>query len=331
MEWGLISNGHKRAEHRAHSHASCSHAHGASGSISKLRYAVVLTLSFVALEAVVGFWSKSLALVSDAGHNFTDAVALAISWYALHVSKKPSNARKTFGYHRVGILATLINALTLVGLGVFILWEAYERFRSPVAVQPWPMVTTAAIALLLNVVISLWLHADAKHDLNIRSAYLHMVGDAASSIGVLAAGLLVARTGSKLADPIVSTLIACLILWSSWSILVESVDILLESVPRGLDMPDLEQALRECPEVVGVHDLHVWTIASEMVACSCHLVVGEQSVRSGQRIQQSVSEMLRERFGITHSTLQIETDSCEVDSVYCTLNKSSGRTAAGLG
>jgi cobalt-zinc-cadmium efflux system protein len=286
----------------------------------RLGLSIGLTMTFVLGELAAGYKAQSLALVSDAGHNFADALALVFSWWALRVARWPSHSRLTFGYHRAGILAALVNALSLVVIALLIFWEAVERLRTPHPVAAGPMIVVALIAVVLNTVISLWLHAEAKHDLNIRGAYLHMVGDAVSALGVVVAGIIVAATGSPLADPIVSLLIGVLILASSWGLLNESITVLLEGVPRGMDMAALEQAVVEVPGVLGTHDLHVWTVGSGIIACSCHIVVAEQNVSSGQQVLRAVACVLRERFRVAHTTIQVEVEGCEQDELYCTMH-----------
>jgi cobalt-zinc-cadmium efflux system protein len=268
---------------------------------------------------MAGYYSDSLALLSDAGHNFADALALVLTWYALNAARRPSNAARTFGYHRVGILAALVNAVTLVVIAVLIFWEAFERLRAPAPVQSGVMIGVAAVALLINTAISLWLHSEAKHDLNVRSAYLHMAGDALSSLGVIAAGAVIAVTHSPVADPVVSLIIGALILWSSGGILSEATTVLLEGVPPGLDMAAVAEGIQGISGVLDVHDLHVWSVASGMVACSCHILVAEQSVRSGQQVLRAVAELLDQQFGITHTTVQVEVEGCEPNDMYCTM------------
>ena len=270
-------------------------------------------------EGVAGYFANSLALLSDAGHNFADALALVFSWYALRMARRPADARRTFGYHRVGVLAALVNAVSLVVLALLIFWEAAQRLGSPQPVQAGLMIGVALAAVAVNGVVSLWLHREAKHDLNVRSAYLHMLGDAVSALGVVAAGVVTALTGAAVADPIVSFLIGALILASSWGILREAVDVLLEAAPRGLDVDALARALKELPGVHNVHDLHVWTVASGVAACSCHLIVPEQAVRGGQQVLRAAADLLRERFGVTHSTIQVEVEGCDPNDLYCTL------------
>src|SRR5712691_11206155 len=212
------------------------HDHGTSLTGRRLLFSVIVTVAFVIGEAVAGYFSNSLALLSDAGHNFADALALILSWYGLWIARRPSSAKRTFGYHRVGILVALVNAVSLVVIALLIFWEAASRLGHPEPVRSTPMIVVAAIAILLNTVISLWLRRAAKADLNVRSAYTHMLGDAISAAGVLVAGVVVAFTGASIADPIVSILIGLLILWSSWGILRESVNVLLEAIPSGMDM-----------------------------------------------------------------------------------------------
>jgi cobalt-zinc-cadmium efflux system protein len=296
-----------------------SHDHAHAGPVTGryLGVSIALTLAFVVGEAVAGWLANSLALLSDAGHNFADALALVFSWYAVRLARRPAHAQKTYGYHRVGILAALVNAATLVAIALHIFGEAVQRLRAPEPVASGPMIGVALAAVVLNGVISLGLRAEAQHDLNLRSAYLHMLGDAASALGVVVAGVVIAVTGAAAADPVVSLLIGGLILWSSWGILAEAVNVLLEAPPRGLDMAALEKAIRDVAGVLNVHDLHVWTVTSGIVACSCHILVAEQSVRSGQQVLRAVAEVLRQRFHITHTTIQVEVEGCEPNDLYC--------------
>lgn len=284
-----------------------------------MRGAVVMTLAFVGGEAIAGYFSNSLALLSDAGHNFADAAALGLSWYALWIATKPAHQGMTYGYHRVGILAALVNAVSLVVIALLILWEAIDRLQHPEAVSGALMIVVALAAIVVNATISLWLRAGAKEDLNVRSVYLHMLGDAISAVGVVVAGAVVATTGSHAADPIVSLLIAGLILYSSWGVLKESVSVLLEGTPIGLDMTSVEQAIAAVPGVLNVHDLHVWTVGPSVVACSCHILVAEQSIREGQQILKAVASELDHRFGINHSTVQVEVQGHEPSEMYCSI------------
>jgi cobalt-zinc-cadmium efflux system protein len=320
--------GHDCSSHSHHA-LSHGHAHGhahaqdllASGDAGKLRAALVLTGAFVLAEAVAAYFAHSLALFSDACHNFADAAALAFSWYAVWIAQKPSHTGMTYGYHRVGILSALVNAVSLVVIALLIFWEAIERWRTPEPVNGWLMIGTAAAAVAVNATIGVWLHAGAAHDINIRSAYLHMVGDALSAFGVVLAGVAVVAFDTRLADPIASLVIGGLILWSSWGVLKESVNVLLEGTPAGLDMSQVETAISNVPGVLNVHDLHVWTVGPGVIACSCHVLVAEQTIREGQQILKSVVDELGHHFGICHTTVQVEVEGHDADDMYCTLKK----------
>jgi cobalt-zinc-cadmium efflux system protein len=279
--------------------------------------AVALTLMFVAVEAVAGWFAHSLALLSDAGHNLADAAALGFSWYALWIANRPSHEGMTFGYHRVGILAALANALSLVLIALLIGWEAIARIRQPEVANGSTMIVVAMAAVMMNLAIGWWLHKGSKDDLNIRSAYLHMLGDALSAFGVVIAGVVVATLHSPLADPVVSLLIAGLILYSSYGVLCESVTVLLEGTPAGLKMPDVIAVIKSVRGVLDVHDLHVWMVGPGVVACSCHILVAEQSIREGQQVLRTVVRDIEHRFHITHTTVQVEVEGCDANDMYC--------------
>jgi cobalt-zinc-cadmium efflux system protein len=307
-------------DHSGHAHQhGHSHSHVPSGvSESVMGAAVILTVAFVAVEAASGWWAHSLALLSDAGHNMADAAALGLSWYALRAARKPSHAGMTFGYHRVGIFAALANAAALVAIAVLIAVEAIARIREPEVANGSVMIGVAAAAIAVNLLIGLWLHKGSKDDLNIRSAYLHMLGDAISAFGVVVAGILVAAMGAPLADPAVSLLIAGFILYSSYGVLRESATVLLEGTPAGVDMPAVVAAIKSVTGVLDVHDLHVWMVGPGVVACSCHILVAEQSIREGQQVLRAVVHDIEHRFHITHTTVQVEVEGCAADDMYCT-------------
>ena len=301
------------------------HDHGSSLTGRRLLFSVIITVAFVFGEAAAGYFSNSLALLSDAGHNFADALALVLSWYGLWIAQRPSSAKRTYGYHRVGILTALVNAVALVVIALLIFWEAISRLRQPESVHSTPMIVVALIAILLNTLISLWLRNAAKNDLNVRSAYMHMVGDAVSAVSVVIAGIVVAFSGASIADPVVSILIGLLILWSSWGILKESVNVLLEGIPEGMEMEKVEQTISCVHGVLAVHDLHVWTVGSGMICCSCHITVEEQSVRSGENVLRAVTKELEHDFGIAHTTIQVEVGGCEPNDMYCVMKVASRR------
>jgi cobalt-zinc-cadmium efflux system protein len=291
---------------------SGSHSHSHAGTISsrQLWVATSLTFAFCLGEATVGYFSNSLALMADAGHNFADALALALSAFAIWMATKPADSKRTFGYHRVGILAALVNAAGLVAMAGAIVWEALQRLNAPEPVQSGPMIWVALLAIILNSGIAWWLSSAAKDDLNIRGAYLHMMGDAAASFGVVIAGIVIALTGAYIADPIVSIIFAALVLWSSWGILTESIHVLLEATPAGLDLAKVEQSIRGVAGVLDTHDIHVWTVSSGLIAGSCHIVVADQFVSNSQQIHQNVAHMLEHDFNISHSTIQVEAEDC---------------------
>jgi cobalt-zinc-cadmium efflux system protein len=212
-----------------------------------------------------------------------------------------------------------VNSLSLVLIAIWIFWEAIGRLRVSKPVDSVSMIAVALTAIALNTVISLWLKGEARHDLNVRSAYLHMVGDAISAAGVVVAGIVIATTGSYIADTVVSIFIALLILWSSWGILKDSINVLLEGIPAGLTMTKVEQTIGRVHGVLAVHDLHVWTVGSGVNCCSCHIMVAEQSIRSGEQVLRAVNTELRHHFGISHTTIQVEVEGCAKDDMYCTM------------
>ena len=279
--------------------------------------AVAVTVAFAAGEALFGWWGHSLALLSDAGHNLADSIALGFSWFALWIANKPSHQGMTFGYHRVGVFAALVNAVSLVVIATVFAWEAVVRIRHPEPANGRLMIEVASAAIVMNVLIGFWLHRGSSHDMNIRSASLHIVGDAISACGVVIAGVLVAVSHSALADPVVSLLIAALILYSSYAVLRNSATVLLEGTPTGMNMPAVIAAIRGVRGVLDVHDLHVWMVGPGVVACSCHIVVAEQSIREGQQVLRAVVDDVEDRFHITHTTVQVEVEGCDANDMYC--------------
>ncbi len=299
------------------------HDHGGPVTGNRLVLSVVLTLAFTLGEALAGYFSNSLALWSDAGHNLADALALVLSWYAVRMGRKPADERRTYGYHRVAILTALVNAVSLVAIALFIFREAFARFGSPEPVASDPMIWVALVAVLMNAAISYWLHAESKHDLNIRSAYIHMLGDALAAVGVIVAGTIVHFTGNSIADPIVSLLIGLMIIWTSWGILVEAIDVLMEGVPKGINTAEVVTSIKGVKGVGDVHDLHVWSIGSGMIACSCHIrIPSEMTLPEAQNVQAEVTEKLKHDHGISHTTTQVEVTGCGSDNVHCTLQPS---------
>lgn len=291
---------------------------------TRFKVAIVLTVLFVLGEVAAGLYANSLALLSDAAHNFTDAFALGLSLYALHLGSRPSSATKTFGYHRAGILAALVNATTLIGIALLIFYEAYERLVAPPPIQEQIMIVIAGIGFLINTGIAFFLRHFA-HDLNVRSAFIHMVGDALSTLGVVAAGFVIHLTGWEILDPLASILIGLLIAVSSWSILREGINILLEGTPTGIDMEAMIRDLMGIDGVQGVHDLHAWSISSSMHALSAHVLTDDVSLSRGADIQREINQVLIERYHIGHTALQLECEGCSPDTLYCELGANGTR------
>ena len=283
----------------------------------KLVAATVFTIVFVVVEIIAGYRAHSLALVSDAFHNFTDAVALVIALVAVKLERRPATDAKSFGYQRAGILAAFINAGTLVALTAYIVFEAIRRFQQPEPVASNAMLVVAIAALLLNSAITLALRHEGERDVNIRSAVVHMLGDAISSVGIIGAAILIRVTQSPRWDPAISIAIGALILWSSWGILRETVNLLLEGTPSGIDPTDVSRALGEVDGVQGVHHLHIWALGPSRPALSCHLMVGDVPVRSTAAMLDQVTAMLHLRYGIVHATVQFEFAECADGDPYC--------------
>jgi cobalt-zinc-cadmium efflux system protein len=303
------------------------HSHSHSGDPTKqttqrIAIALGLTLALVGFEAFAGIWGNSLALLSDAGHNFTDVMALGLSWYAIRLGTQSANAGKTFGYHRAGILTALFNSTTLVFVAGYIFYEAYQRFISPPKVDPGILIGVGIIAFLINAGTAWLIQRGSQHDLNLRSAFVHLMGDVLSTIGAIVAGILIAFTGFNWLDSLVSVLIGLLILWNAWGILRETVDILLESTPRDVDTGQLVASLTKIKGINGVHDLHVWSITKSLRALSAHIVTDDISVSSGAVLRKEIHEIISHQYNIGHVTLQLECVGCTSDLLYCDIVES---------
>ena len=296
----------------------------------KLIVAAAATLTFVAIELAIGIFANSLALIGDALHNFTDTLALLLAWFGVRIERRPPTASKSYGYQRAGVLTAFINAGTLVAFTIFLFIEAIARLHAPRAVQVSYMLWTAAVALVLNAAITFWLHEDGKHDVNVRSAVVHMLGDAVSSAGIIVAAILIRTTGGSFWDPAVSMLIGLLILWSSWGVLRETINLLLEGTPTGIDPDDVTRSLAAIDGVFGVHHLHIWALGSSRPALSCHLMVGDVAVRTTGKLLDEVNRTLGRNHGIGHTTIQFEFANCDIDDPYCVpYTAKSDVTAAG--
>lgn len=286
-------------------------------TVRRLALSLSITLVFVFVEIAAGIFSNSLALLTDAAHNFTDVLALALSWWALRLTSQPPNQKKTYGYHRAGILAALANSTTLVVIALGIFYEAYRRFINPPEVQADVLIGVGMVAVIINVVTALLVRRGAEHDLNIRSAFLHLMGDVFSTVGAVIAGVIIHYTDWNWLDPFVSVLIGLLILWSAWNIVREAIDILMEGTPTDIDMETMIQDITSVEGVRGVHDLHVWSITRSMRTLSAHLVTDDMDISKGASIQSKVNEVLFHRYNVNHATLQLECDDCMPDKMYC--------------
>src|SRR5215212_2358806 len=258
---------------------------------SRLSLSLFITLAFVIVEASAGYFANSLALLTDAAHNLTDVIALGLSWFAIRLTSQPANDRKTYGYHRAGILVALLNSTTLVLISIGIFYEAYQRFLSSPEVQSNILIGVGLIAVVVNLVTALLVHRGSENDLNLRSAFVHLMGDVISTIGAVIAGVIIYFTNANWLDPLVSVLIGFLILYNDWGILHEKVDILLESTPPDLDMKKMVIDITKVDGVLGVHDLHVWSITQNLRTMSAHILTADISVSAGAQIQGRINEL----------------------------------------
>jgi cobalt-zinc-cadmium efflux system protein len=272
-----------------------------------LLLALVLTATILVAEVVGGYISNSLALLADAGHMLTDVLAIALAYLALGFATRPPTAQKTYGWYRLEVLAALINGVTLVVMSLFIFWEAYERLFAPPDVATGTMLAVAAVGLAANAGGLMFLSGHGA-SLNLRGAYLHVLGDLLSSVAVVAGGVFMWLTGNYLVDPLLSALIGVVIIISAYRLLRESVDVLLEAIPSGIELQEVGGAIAEVEGVVGVHDLHIWSLTSGMHALSCHVEVRTHRLEESDALLARINEMLRERFAITHTTIQTESE-----------------------
>lgn len=310
----------------SHNHDLMQPAQG-QGMTRGLIIGIALNMIIVAAEVVIGLLANSLGLLSDAVHNFTDIAALAIVWFAFAQAKKPPTPVKTFGYHRTGILTALINSLVMVLVTAWIFYEAYQRFMSPQPVGGALVMVTAGVALVANLAVVAILRSQGSRDLNIRSAMLHLLGDAATSAAVVIAGLIIIATGWYPVDPLVSVILGLAILWGAWKIIEETLEIFLEEAPRAVDVNRVVAEMKAEDGVLDVHDIHVWTIGSELYALSAHVLVEDIKVSESNRIMNDLREMLSQDFGIVHSTLEVESSPCEIGGPYCDINNHAVRVS----
>lgn len=289
------------------------HVHAAPSSNAAqrvLRLSLVLTLAYIVVTVVAGIRAHSLALLSEAGHNVSDLVAIGLSLLAVYFHSRPATDTKTYGFQRAGVLAAFVNALTLIVIAVLIFIEAFKRLYAPVPVQPGLMMGVAAAGVVMNGLMAalLW---KSGHDVNIRSAFIHMLGDTLSTAGVIVGGVLILYTHANWIDAALSFGIAWLVLWSSWGIVRETINILLEGTPRGLRLQNIAAEIEGVEGVNDVHDLHVWSIGSNQHALSCHISIADIPPSASELILRQVKQRLRDGFHIEHTTIQFEHVLCE--------------------
>jgi len=278
------------------------HMHSATRAV---KLALLVTLGLVATEFIAGSLAHSLALVSDGWHNLTDLPSLTLAWLALYFERKPPDHQKTFGYQRAGVLAAFVNALILTGVALFLCYEGYERVVHPEPVQAGVMMAVGALALVINGGITVAV-ARGRRDLNLRTVFIHNLGDAFSNIAIIGGGWLIRLTGQRLIDPLLAFLIGGMILWSTLGIIVESANILLEAAPKGMSLESVANMMLAVPGVREVHDVHIWSLGSSSTALSCHVQILDMPTSESERIAQRIREVLREEFSISHTTIQFE-------------------------
>ena len=264
-----------------------------------------MTLVLVLVEFVAGHVGHSLALVSDGWHNLTDLPSLALAWLALYFERKSPDEQRTFGYKRAGVLAAFVNALLLIGVALYLCYEGYQRILRPEPVSTGLMLCVGVVALAINSTISFVLGRDA-HDLNLRAVFIHNLGDALSNVGIVAGAWLIARTGEHLIDPLLAFLIAGMIVWGTIGIITDSTNILLESTPKGINVPEVAGVMLGVPGVREVHDIHIWSLGSSSHALSCHVQILDMPTSESEYICQGIRDALRAGFGIDHTTIQFE-------------------------
>lgn len=305
----------------AHHH----HDHAAHNTGWVLRLSLVATLAFTAFEVYAGFRSQSLALLSDAGHNFTDALALLLAAVSFYLQGKPANQVKTYGYQRAGVVAAFLNASTLIVISLIIFWESAWRFVRPEPVNDRIMLWVAVLALLLNGLIMLGLNRGQKEDLNLRAAFIHMLGDALGAVAIIIGAIVIRFTNWTYVDPILSIAIGALIVYTAWDVIRESLNILLEGSPRGVDLVKVTNAMAAIQGVLDVHDLHIWSLGAKTHALSSHVLIEDMPPSASERILKHLNEVLC-GFGIHHTTIQFEHVPCLLSDAGCHMGSGDSHT-----
>ncbi|MDX8364718.1 cation diffusion facilitator family transporter [Cytobacillus sp. IB215665] len=303
-----------------HSHAHHDHGHSHTHNVNKktLKISFFIISTYMIIEVIGGVLTNSLALLSDAGHMLSDAAALGLSFLAMKFGEKQPTLEKTFGYRRFEILAALLNGVTLVIISIYIFWEAYNRLLAPPHVISKGMLIISSIGLLVNIIVAfILLKGDTSDNLNIRSAFLHVLGDLLGSVGAIIAALLIMFFGWNLADPIASVVVAILIIISAWRVTRDSLHILMEGSPPGVDVGDIKEQLLSISHVIDVHDLHVWAISSDFLSLSCHIKIGDCD--NYERVLNEATKLLKDKYHINHTTIQIDhlNSDCSTSEVHC--------------
>ena len=306
--------------------ANPSHTHSHFGELAdqttlRLAWSLFLTLGFVIFEAAAGIFGNSLALLTDAGHNLTDVIALGLSWFAIRLTAQPANARKTYGYHRAGILTAVINSTTLILIAIGVFYEAFQRFTTPAQVNSGILIGVGIVAVFINLITAWLVHRGSESDLNLRSTFVHLMGDVFSTVGAVIAGVIIYFTRANWLDPLVSVLIGILILYNAWGILRDAMDILLEATPRDVDIKTMVDDLVKIKGVLGVHDLHVWSLTQNLRTMSAHILTADIPISAGADIQRGVNEILFHKYNIQHATLQLECEGCDPSLLYCDITE----------
>ena len=287
----------------------------------RLKIALILVFFVMCVEVAGGIMAHSLALLSDAAHMLTDAFALSLSLMALTIAAQPSTRTKTFGYHRVEILAALANGVLLLLMALGILWEAYRRFTSPQEVQSLIVISVATVGLATNMCVLYFLkdpvHNAHKHDQNLKGAFYHVIGDSLASVAVILGGAAMWITQWYALDSIIAAIVALVLIWGAQSIIRDAFHILLEGVPKGISIQEVEKELTSIPAIKEIHELHVWSICSNIYALSTHALVNDQKVNQVETILKDIEFLLKDKFNITHSTIQFESNPCSTAGVAC--------------
>jgi cobalt-zinc-cadmium efflux system protein len=290
---------------------SGAHDHDHGGENGRLKVAVAVTLGILVVEIVGGFMAHSLALLTDAVHVLTDVAAAALALWAGTIAQRRPDKKRTFGYGRATVLAALVNAIALVVLTVFIIYEAVLRLAAPQEVAPWIMIPAAAFAIVANVALAMYLSHGGDRSMNVRAVIAHVAGDAAISAAVVVGAVIIIFTHLDVVDPILSLFAACVVVFSVWGIVKDAINVLLEGAPPGVDPQAVKASLEAALDIIGVHDLHIWTVSDGGVAASVHVRVDRSQLERSPDVVREVKRILRERCDVTHATVEVECDDCE--------------------